>query len=225
MRSRAPKGFTLMEVIVAVGITALMGGIIVAAFQSGYHAKEVVEADADRYRMLRVAMNRMAREISSAYVSDRFDSRRYRDQNERPTNFVGERDKLLFSAFANQRLYSDAKESDQVVLEYSLKSSTSRESPGRTDLVRRADPLVEDRMDRDGTEDVLYEGAKKLDFQFWDSERKEWLGEWDTRRTEKKSTLPTRVKITLTALDENGKEQTYTTQTRIILNTELGRYE
>ena len=36
--------------------------------------------------------------------------------------------------------------------------------------------------------------------------------------------LPTRVRITLMALDENGKEAQYTTQTRIMLNTELPRF-
>ncbi|HLM44210.1 MAG TPA: type II secretion system protein GspJ, partial [Myxococcaceae bacterium] len=34
----------------------------------------------------------------------------------------------------------------------------------------------------------------------------------------------TRVRITLVALDENGKETRYTTQTRVMLNTELPRY-
>ena len=42
---------------------------------------------------------------------------------------------------------------------------------------------------------------------------------------EKKSILPTRVKITLTAVDENNKEVKYTTQTRIMLNTEFPRFQ
>jgi general secretion pathway protein J len=79
-------------------------------------------------------------------------------------------------------------------------------------------------MDRGGTTDVLFEGVKRLEFAYWDSERKEWEDEWDTRRADQKSKLPTRVRITLVALDENGKEVSYTTQTRVMLNTELPRY-
>ncbi|HLL52283.1 MAG TPA: type II secretion system protein GspJ, partial [Myxococcaceae bacterium] len=75
-----------------------------------------------------------------------------------------------------------------------------------------------------GTEETLYEGVKRLEFHYWDSNRKEWVDTWDTRRLEMKSILPTRVKIDLIALDENGKEVRYTTQTRIMLNTELPRY-
>ncbi|WP_224369476.1 type II secretion system protein GspJ [Hyalangium versicolor] len=221
---RASRGFTLMEVMVAVAITALMGTMVAMAFNTGFRAKEVVEGEAEHYRMVRVAMNRMAREIGSAFVSDRYDPKRYRDQNERPTNFIGERDQLTFTTFAHQRLYTDSKESDQAVVEYFVETSTEKGARGRQDLKRRVNPNIGERMDRGGTTDVLFEGVKKLEFEYWDSERKQWDDEWDTRRTERKSFLPTRVRITVVALDENGKEARYTTQARIMLNTELPRF-
>ena len=213
-----------MEVMVAVAITALIGTIITMAFQTGFRAKEVVEGEAEHYRMVRVALNRMAREIGSAFVSDRYDPKRYRDQNDRPTNFVGQRDRLLFTTFAHQRLYTDSKESDQAVVEYFVEHSTEKGAKSREDLKRRVNPNIGERMERGGTTDVLFEGVKKLEFQYWDSERKEWDDEWDTRRPEHKAFLPTRVRITVVALDENGKEARYTTQTRIMLNTELPRF-
>jgi general secretion pathway protein J len=221
---RALRGFTLMEVMVAVAITALMGTIVAMAFQTGFRAKEVVEGEAEHYRMVRVALNRMAREIGSAFVSDRYDPKRYRDANDRPTNFVGERDRLLFTTFAHQRLYTDSKESDQAVVEYFVENSTEKGARGRQDLKRRVNPNIGERMDRGGTTDVLFEGVKKLEFEYWDAERKEWEDEWDTRRNERKSFLPTRVRITVVALDENGREARYTTQARIMLNTELPRF-
>lgn len=224
MTARRSRGFTLMEVMVAVAITALMGTVVAMAFQTGLTAKESVETDADRYRQVRVSMNRMAREIGSAYVSDRFDLKRFRDQQDRPTNFVGESDRLLFTTFAHQRLYTDVKESDQAVVEYFLEASDDRAAKGRMDIKRRSNPNVDDRMDRGGTTDVLFEGAKKLEFEYWNSEKKEWDDEWDTRRTEQKAILPTRVRMTITAVDETGKEARYSTQTRIMLNTELPRY-
>jgi general secretion pathway protein J len=213
-----------MEVMVAVAITALMGTVVAMAFQTSFRAKEVVEGEAEHYRMVRVALNRMAREIGSAYVSDRYDPKRYRDANDRPTNFVGERDRLLFTTFAHQRLYTDSKESDQAVVEYFVESSTEKGARGRQDLKRRVNPNIGERMDRGGTTDVLFDGVKKIEFDYWDSERKQWDDEWDTRRNEKKSFLPTRVRITILALDENGKEARYTTQARIMLNTELPRF-
>jgi general secretion pathway protein J len=222
---RQARGFTLMEVVIAVAITAFIGAIIGVTFNTTITNKDIIESQAERYRMLRTAMNRMVREIGAAYISDRYDSKRYRDAFDRPTNFVGGRDKLLFTSMSHQRLYADAKESDQTVIEYQVKSSPDSKARGRMDLVRREKPILEERMDRGGTEDTLFEGAKKIEFQYWNSERKQWEDEWDTRRSERKSILPTRVKITLHAVDENGKDIKYTTQTRIMLNTEFPRFQ
>ncbi len=218
-------GFTLMEVVIAIAITSFIGVVIGVSFNTTIQNKEIIESQAEHYRMLRTAMNRMVREIGAAYVSDRYDPKRYRDAFDRPSNFVGKRDQLMFTTLSHQRLYGDAKESDQMVVEYQVKTSPDPKAKGRNDLVRREKVLLEERMERGGTEDSLFEGAKKIEFQYWNSERKEWEDEWDTRRSERKSILPTRVKITLTAVDESGKEVKYTTQTRIMLNTELPRYE
>jgi general secretion pathway protein J len=218
------RGFTLLEVVIAVAVTAMMGGLIAAAFQSGYRTKELIETEADRYRGLRTGSDRMVREISAAFVSDHYDLRRFRDQNDRPTNFIGTRDRLLFSSMAHQRLYADAKESDQMVVEYFTKATTAPGGQARTDLVRRENPSLDDRMDKGGHEDVLVEGVKRVDFAYWDSDKKDWVEEWDTRRVERKSILPVRVRIGVVALDETGKEVRYQTQARIVLNTEIPRF-
>ena len=221
----ARRGFTLMEVMVAVAITGFIGMVIGVTFNSTIINKEIIESQSERYRMLRTAMSRMTREIGAAFISDRYDSKRYRDAFDRPTNFIGTRDKLIFTSLAHQRLYADAKESDQMVVEYSIKRSPDPKVKSRDDLVRREKTVLEDRMERGGVEDSLYEGAKKLEFEYWNSERKQWENEWDTRRTERKAILPSRVKITLYVTDENGKEVKYTTQTRIMLNTEFPRFQ
>jgi len=220
---RAP-GFTLLEVVIAVGITAMMGALITSAFQSGYRAKELVEREADKYRALRTGTDRMVREVTAAFVSDHYDTRRYRDQNDRPTNFIGTRDRLLFTTLAHQRLYADAKESDQMVVEYFTKSATVPGGQTTLNLMRREDSILDDRIDRGGTEDVLIEGIKRIDFAYWDSDKKDWVDEWDTRRIEKKSILPVRVRISIYALDETGREARYVTQARIVLNTEIPRF-
>jgi general secretion pathway protein J len=219
------RGFTLVEVMIAIAITAFIGAIIGVSFNTTIVNKDIVESQAERYRMLRVAMSRMEREIGAAYVSDRYDSKRYRDAFDRPTNFVGAKDKLLFTSMSHQRLYADAKESDQMVVEYQVKSSPDPKAKGRSDLVRREKAVLEERMDRGGTEDTLFEGARKIEFQYWNSERKQWEDEWDTRRADRKSILPSRVKISLYAIDESGKDVRYTTQTRLMLNTEFPRFQ
>jgi len=221
---RRARGFTLLEVLFAVAVTAMMGVLIAAAFQSGYRTKQLVEEEADRYRALRVGTDRMVREISAAFVSDHYDTRRYRDQNDRPTNFIGARDRLLFTTMAHQRLYADAKESDQMVVEYYTKRARGPGGQQRLNLMRREDSILDERIDRGGTEDVLIENVKRIDFAYWDSDKKDWVDEWNTQRIEKKSILPVRVRITISAMDETGREARYVTQARIVLNTEIPRF-
>lgn len=225
MRTMRARGFTLIEVITAIGITAFIGVVIGVTFSTTIANKDVIEGQAERYRMLRAAMSRMSREIGAAYVSDRFDSKRYRDAFDRPTNFVGTREKLMFTSLAHQRLYADAKESDQMVVEYQVKRSPDPKAKDRQDLLRREKTILEERMERGGTEDILFEGIKKLEFQYWNSERKQWEDEWDTRRSERRTILPTRVKMTIIAVDENGKDVKYVSQTRVMLNTEFPRFQ
>jgi general secretion pathway protein J len=218
-------GFTLLEVLIAIAMTAFIGTVIAVSFNTSIGTKEVTESQAERYRMLRTAFARMEREVAGAYVSDRYDPKRFRDAFDRPTNFVGAKDKLLFTSLAHQRLYADAKESDEMVVEYSVKRALDTKVRDRQDLVRREKALLDDRMERGGTEDTLLEGVKRVEFAYWDSQKRQWESEWDTRRIERKSTLPTRVKMTVFAIDESGKETKYSTQTRVMLNTEFPRYQ
>lgn len=112
-----------------------------------------------------------------------------------------------------------------MVVEYSIQNSREKNTGGRDDLIRRMNPVLDGKLERGGTEDVLYEGIKKIEFEYWDSVRREWQDEWDTRRSERKQNLPSRVRITLHAKDETGEIAKYTTQTRIMLNTELPRFQ
>jgi general secretion pathway protein J len=218
---RHPRGFTLLEIMIAISMTASIGALVAMYFSTSIKTKEIVESEAERYRMVRTAMNRMSREIGAAFVSARYDLKRYRDYNDRPTNFIGESNRLLFTSLAHQRLYSDAKESDQMVVEYWIKS-TQQKTGSRDDLYRRENPNVEDRMDRGGNEDILLEGVKRIEFAYWDPKKKDWDDDWDTRKIDRKANLPTRVRITITVADAEGKEIKYSTQTRVMLNSELG---
>lgn len=231
-RTRQNSGFTLMEVMIAVAIVSIMGGLIYASFGPMLRAKEVIEAESEHYRSLNVALSRMSREISMAFVSNDFDHTRYRDKNDQPTFFVGERDNLTFTAFAHQRRYKDAKESDQAVFDYHLGHDPDAElgSAGSDHdvLLRRENPLLEletdscrssSRAEECGPTMVLSEEVKKVKFEYYDDQKHEWVNEWSTRRD--RDRLPERVRITITATDENGKDTDYSTEARVYMRLPL----
>ncbi len=222
MRRSPASGFTLIEVLIAIAILSIITALVAGSFAPLIGAKETVEAEADRYHGLRLAIARMSREVSMAYLSDRFDPKRFR---ERPTHFVGDDsgndDKLRFTTLGHVRLFEDAKESDQSVVEYRVGRDPDRRD--RNVLFRREKTVIDDQPDQGGNEVILAEDIEGLDFQYWDVKKKEWVSEWDTNDMEHKNHLPERVRITLVAKDEQGKERKYTTQARVFLKYPLGK--
>ena len=143
------RGFTLMEVLIAVAILGLIGGLTWKTFDGAYAMKARIEQAEERDQMVRGAMNRLAREVSMAFLSEHYDTKRFR---ERPTLFRlrdGRREAdLLFTSFAHERLHVDAKESDQALFEYSLGPDPKVGS--KRDLFRRVKPLLDEDPDRGG---------------------------------------------------------------------------
>lgn len=221
-RGIVARGFTLLEVMIALSILAVLATLVWSTFSPTMDAKNLAAEQADKYHGLRLAMGRMTREISMAFISDRYDARRYR---ERPTRFVasdsGSNDRLLFTTMAHERLYEDAKASDQAVVEYRL--DRDPEDRDKKALIRREKTVIDEDLDDGGVEVVLASGIEGLDFEYWDPQEKEWEREWDTTRIERAGRLPERVRITLTAPGDDGKERKFVTQTVVFMQTPLGK--
>ncbi len=217
------SGFTLMEVMLSVAIVAIITTLVWASFGRLIHTSREISEAGEHWHGVRVAMNRIASEVSMAFVSDNYDSERYRrsDPASRPTLFLiedrGDRGRLVFTGFVNRRLYIDEKASDQAVVEYFV----DRDAEGRTHLFRRQKNIIDGDWDRDGQVAILLEDINAFRVQWWDPEREQWMNEYDTRRNEYHQRLPSRVQIKIEAVDPDGIERIYTTQTRVMLTTPL----
>jgi general secretion pathway protein J len=207
---------TLIEVLIAVGITAGLGLMTLGAFQQVDRATELVRDQNERTAAARVALTRVARELSMAFLSDHFDAKRFR---ERPTLFVGREDELLFSTMAHERLYRDAKESDQAIVEYTVESDPDR--PGENALFRREKVRFDDQPDRGGKKDLVADRIVGFRVQYWDQTKKEWVREWSTRSIDRANALPVRVRIELEAGPKGGPTEKLVTETRIALTQPL----
>ena len=71
---RRSRGFTLVEIMVAVGILAMAAVMVTGTMRNTFRTKSAIEANAGRYRTVRLALERMAREISMAYLSQNEDA-------------------------------------------------------------------------------------------------------------------------------------------------------
>lgn len=220
-RRPGARGFTLIEVMIAVAVLGMIGAITWKAFDGAWNLKSRIERAEERDQSVRGALMRMSREISMAFLSDHYDHRRFR---ERPTYFKlkdgrGEAD-LTFSSFAHERLQVDAKESDQAIFQYKLDRD---EASGTQSVFRRVKPQLDEDSERGGEKGVLAEDVLKLTIEAWDPKDREWRPEWNSNSTSRSGgvLIPPRVRIAVTVKDEQGKEKTYTTQAKIFLGSPL----
>jgi general secretion pathway protein J len=212
---RAPRGLSLVELMIAVAITAFIGAVIAGSYQQVDRAASLVRDQSARAAAVRLSLARMTRELSMAYLSEHYDRERFRD---RPTLFKGEDDKVLFTTMSHVRRYQDTAESDQAVVEYLLDRDPGT---GQEALFRREKVVIDDETDRGGRTDLVADHVSKLSLRYWDRGRKEWVREWSTRSSERMNELPTRVKIELEVTQADGKTATYTTQARVAITTPL----
>ncbi len=216
------RGLTLMEIALALSVLAIMATLTWGGIARSFDAYETVTAIDGRYHEARVALNRIAREVSMAFLTN---NRRHRGQ-ERVVQTVFQADQsstyyeVHFTSFAHDILRADAKESDQCEISYF--SAPDPDIKGQTNLMRREDPRIDRRPDEGGRTYILAENIKKFTMRFYDERQQDWMDDWDTERSDQAGRLPSIVEITLVLEASDGEELTFVTKTRINMTAEMG---
>jgi general secretion pathway protein J len=206
-----------MELVIAMAITVSLGVMTVGAFRQVDRAREIARAQSDRYAAARLALSRLSREVSMAFLSDNYDTNRYR---ERLTLFVGREDEILFTTMAHQRLYRDVKESDQSVVAYRLEPDP--DSSDQRALFRREKARLDDEPDRGGRSDLVADRITSFRIRYWDRRRNDWAREWTTKSVDHANELPARVRFELEISLGGGRTEKLSTETRIALTKPTG---
>jgi len=212
----ARAGFTLVEALVAITILSLVTALVWTGFSQTSRNKSRVERQVDRYHVIQLTLERMARELSMAYVSAQV--------NPTPslqtvrTAFVGSdrpnRDRIDFTSFSHRRLYRDAHESDQNELSYFVTDHPDDRS--RRVLARREQNRIDDEPREGGTVQIMVDDIESFELEYLDPVSGEWLQSWDTTQpTLQPNRLPAQVKILLEVADPLDPRETTTFGTRV----------
>lgn len=192
------RGMTLLEVIVAVAVLAMISLLIYGSFDSMSRGKRGESMRADRSRQGREAISRIVREVSSAFLSGH--QPLVVALQTRTTIFMGVHsttfDRLDFASFSHRRLERDVHESDQCELGYFVASDPDVE--GKMDLVRREQTPIDLEPRKGGVTNVLVEDVESFEIKYYDPVTGTWVENWDsTSQVGQFARLPLEVKVTL----------------------------
>jgi general secretion pathway protein J len=221
---RSDKGFTLLEVMIAVTILVFMMAIAYGTITESSRARRKYGHEQDRWREARMAMTRISHELEMAYVSMNED----RSLMLVRTFFIGQGggdvDSLSFSSFAHNHPYADAHESDQTIISYY--PAADQDDSRVTDLMRRETRrLANDKPESiPGEADPVFTNVSKFKLSYWDARNQAWQDSWSTQADGAGTRLPDKVKIALTFVDDNGKPVTLTTESRVFLQEAVQNY-
>ena len=202
-------GFTLLEIVISVGILVVILAIIYSTFNSSMKVFSAMETREDAYGQTRVILNRMAEEIGSAYWSDANPNTGLlgEDKEEDGLPF----DSLHLTSLSHIRWVKDSRESELCEIGYYLETDREME---KTFLFRREDWNVDGTLEEGGITLELAEGIDGLNFRYYDGE--EWVDDWDSKA---KRELPKAIEIVLFVSDPTRKRIAFST---IILTPIVG---
>ncbi len=188
------RGFTLMEVLLAIAIAAVVITIINSVFFSSHEVVRAVGAQTEVYQVARIAMDRMIKDLSCSYVPSEELSK---EQMQR-YNFLGEdeedegmpRDYISFVSAADMGMSPVF--SGLCEIGYYLKESD--EQGGMFSLIRREDSLPDSDVSQGGNTMEIAENLVGMDIVYIDKANQEFRT-WDLLE---KMSLPSQAKITIT---------------------------
>jgi general secretion pathway protein J len=214
-------GFTLIELMLAIAILALITTLMWSSFSQASRNKKRIEAQQERTHTVRTALLRMAREIEMSFLSESEEP----DATLPRTQFLGvsrpDVDELWLTSFAHQRLRNGAPESDAAAIGYF--GERDPEDRRILNLMRKESRrlMPKDPHDIPGETYIFCPDIVRLKFSYYDYRKKEWHDDWDSKVLGM-NYLPSHVHIALTVLDDEGRELTYATDARVQLTDRVG---
>ena len=211
-------GVSLIEVLISMAIMGILMTLVYGGFVQTANNKRRVEQRLDRNHEVTMGIDRIARELSMAFVSAQINA----DPTLQAmlTAFVvsekGNSSRIDFTSFSHMRLYRDAHESDENELSYFV--ADHPDDPSRKVLARREQRRIDDKPLEGGEVQILIEDVEEFHIEVLDPQTLEWTGTWDTTQAAMQpNRLPLQVRFTLTVPDWQGSGRDQTFGTRVNL--------
>jgi prepilin-type N-terminal cleavage/methylation domain-containing protein len=199
-RPRAAAGFTLLEILVAVLILAIVVTTVLSSFNMVFSNAETLETSADMFEMGRNCLTRMTRDLENVFILERpLYKTPAMDSPLDPYRLQGSVDNLGGTRLAKLRFTSRA----HVPLDRSTTGGIAevvyyvQPVAGGSLRLKRADNLYPyPKFEERGVDPVLCENVKSLAFEYVDAEGKVFET-WDSESSQFGYAIPVMVAVKL----------------------------
>lgn len=190
------KGFTLIEILIAVLILAFMASMTGISIQRSIKIKAKVEKEIDDDSQLREAVALLVKDINLAFqwvdVNELVKKQIIKEYQalgkpspfetpmparaqvapmEKITAFEGTTESLKFTTLSNERTRKNSPESDQAIVSYFLKSVRSYKDKKMSQaLVKSVSTVLDGDLEKQGKESVVIENVRRIKFRFLPSD-------------------------------------------------------
>lgn len=242
------RGFTLIEVLVAVTVLAALSIVAWVSLNQMFMTQEIVTERHERYRMVRMSMNRIATEISMAYMAgpdhggeivpgeeslydddEEYQQAIWRNRDPIQFGMIGQSDEIHFTAFGHVRTMEDEPASHHGQIGYFVERGFNEEGRPVSRLMRRSTPSFDSDLTRGGSVFMMLPEIENFRIEYWDPGETEfgtsreiaqgrWIREWDTTSRRFAGRLPTRVRISVTLPAQGPRGQAETFVTQTTIS-------
>ncbi len=216
-----PPGFTLIEILIATFIFALVASAIFTAYTGTFRIIDESESRADIYEMAGIALERISEDLESAYLSNIAQTPGSDNTDSEMVLFVGEKKELMgrscgalrFLSLAHITFSEEELLAEPTEIVYYV---TTKGEEGLLDLYRSDTPLGHEKPDSESGGLLLCEGLSSIDFLYYDSDG-EPHETWDSEEGESQGKLPLWVSISMEFPDSTRPDTPYKFMTGVAL--------
>jgi len=220
------KGFTLLEILIAIFIFASVLSTIFISYTGTFSIIDQTESRASIHRMARIALERMREDLESAYFISEKGQSKSEEGPLHSTPFIGKDGEIdgrgadTLDFISRAHLVFDEEENDTGIAGISYYVRENDKGDGF--ILYRSDTPEFAKAPEEGTGGlILCDGLFSVDFTYYDGDG-EPHDSWDSTEDEFRDRLPLMVAIELSFIDKSNIER----PAKFILGISLpmGRY-
>jgi type II secretion system protein J len=192
---RGRAAFTLIEILLAVSLVAIIMAIAYGVVVSTVKAQERIEETTLGTEIGPVLLNQFRQDVEAAFAPDQ-ETDWFLGQDRK--GGVGDRDRLDFvsdvPSLGAEDAYAEPRFNN--VNEVGYLVDDNRQRPGELVLYRREDLWIDEEPLKGGKLTAVYDRVLTFDIQYWDGEK--WVESWSSKASE--GSLPPAVKVVVKLL-------------------------